>query len=210
MGIPVLILGASGAGKTASLRGFNKGEILVLSVAGKTLPFRKKLDILYNTDYRAIGKALQSKKFKAYAVDDSQYLMAFEFFNRAQEKGYTKFTDIAQRFEKMVRYVAEKTPEDTIVYFLHHTESDENGGVKAKTIGRMLDEKLTLEGLFTIVLLATSDADGHHFLTENNGESPAKTPMEMFPDTVIDNDLKYVDDKIRFYYDLAPNSITND
>lgn len=203
MGVPVLILGASGSGKSASLRNFEPDEIGVLNVAGKPLPFRRKLKVVNDPGYDLIKQALTKPSLRAYAIDDSQYLMAFEFFNRAKENGYGKFTDIALNFRNLVDFVITKTPPETIVYFLHHVEEASDGTLKAKTIGKMLDEKLTLEGLFSIVLLCRSEKDKHYFVTQSEGYSTAKSPMEMFP-AEIDNDLKLVDTTIREYWGLAP------
>lgn len=201
MGIPVLIMGESGSGKSASLRNFEPDEIGILNVASKPLPFRKKLNKLDNATYKHIAKALQKADFKSYAIDDSQYLMAFEMFNRAKEVGYTKFTDCAKQFYDLIQLVIRNTPEDCIVYFLHHTEKTENGNIKAKTQGKMLDNQLTLEGLFSIVLLCETDGKTHKFVTQSDGFTTAKSPMEMF-DFEIDNDLKFVDTKIREYYEF--------
>ncbi|MGN0592014.1 MAG: hypothetical protein ACI4JQ_02065 [Ruminococcus sp.] len=206
MGLPVLILGESGSGKSASLRNFDPAEIGVFNVASKPLPFRKMLMTADGAGYPEIVGALSAADFKRYAIDDSQYLLVFEFFEKAKEIGYGKFTDMALNFFNLVRYIQFNTPTDCIVYFLHHVETayDASGNkqLKAKTIGKMLDEKLTLEGLFSIVLLCRSDSTGrHYFQTQSNGNSTAKSPMEMFP-TEIDNDLKMVDDAIRDYYGL--------
>lgn len=201
MGIPVLIMGESGSGKSASLRNFEPDEIGILNVASKPLPFRKRLTKLDNATYKQIDKALQKAEFKAYAIDDSQYLMAFEMFNRAKEVGYTKFTDCAKQFYDLIQFVIKNTPENCIVYFLHHTEKTENGSIKAKTQGKMLDNQLTLEGLFSIVLLCETDGKTHKFITQSDGFTTAKSPMEMF-DFEIDNDLKFVDTKIREYYEF--------
>ena len=132
MGIPVLVLGESGSGKSTSLRNFEPGEVLVFNVANKPLPFRKKLDAVPNATYASIGKEMQKKEYKAYVVDDSQYLLAFEMFDRAKDTGYGKFTDIALRFRNMLDFVIKHMPEDTIVYFLHHTETSDTGKIKAK------------------------------------------------------------------------------
>lgn len=201
MGIPVLILGASGSGKSASMRNFKEHECCVLNVAGKPLPFKGKLDTINNATYTSIGKAMKEAKFKTYVVDDSQYLLAFELFDRAKETGYAKFTDIAVRFRNMVSYVAQHMPDDRIVYFLHHTDMDNAGRIKAKTVGKMLDNQLTVEGLFSIVLINDSSNGGYHFVTNNEGESPAKSPIGMF-EREIDNDLKMVDATIRKYYEI--------
>ena len=128
--------------------------------------------------------------------------MCFESFRRAKETGFGKFTDFALNFYNLVQFVIKNTAPDVIVYFLHHTESDSNTGkVKAKTMGKMLDSQLTLEGLFSIVLICTTDGKKHSFITQSDGFTTAKSPMEMFPD-VIDNDLKFVDQAIREYYEM--------
>ena len=201
MGIPVLILGESGSGKSTSLRSFETGEVLVFNVANKPLPFRRKLDMIPNANYSSIGKEMQKKEYRTYVVDDSQYLLAFEMFDRAKETGYGKFTDIALRFRNMLDFIIRKMPEDTIVYFLHHTEISDTGRIKAKTVGKMLDNQLTLEGLFSIVLLAVNDGTEHKFITQSDGYTTAKSPMEMFP-LEIDNDLKMVNNTIREYWNL--------
>lgn len=198
MGIPVLILGESGSGKSASLRNFSPDEVGVFNVAGKPLPFRRRLPTVNNATYQKIYQGLSKPTRKAYVIDDSQYLMAFEFLDRSKETGYNKFTDMALHFSGLVRYCINALPDDCIVYFLHHTELAD-GRTKAKTVGKMLDEKITLEGLFSIVLLCEVSKEGHRFVTQSDGYTTAKSPMEMFPET-IDNDLKLVDTTIREYY----------
>lgn len=198
-------MGESGSGKSTSLRNFEPGEIGVFNVASKPLPFRKKLPKFDGAGYDLIADRLEKSSLRAYAIDDSQYLLAFEFFNRAKETGYGKFTELAVHFRNLIEYVIKRTPPDCIVYFLHHTEQAADGSLKAKTIGKMLDEKLTVEGLFSIVLLCRAEKDKHYFITQSEGYSTAKSPMEMFPAT-IDNDLKLVDTAIREYWGLAPLS----
>lgn len=200
MGIPVLILGESGSGKSASLRNFEPDEIGIFNVASKPLPFRKKLNKLDGATYNKILASLNKHGLKKYAIDDSQYLLCFEMFEKAKETGYNKFTDMALNFYNLIQFIIHHTPNDTIVYFLHHTETVD-GRVKAKTIGKMLDEKLTVEGLFSIVLLCRTDGLSHKFITQSDGFTTAKSPMEMFPKE-IDNDLKTVDRTIREYYEL--------
>lgn len=201
MGIPCLILGDSGSGKSTSLRNFEPDEIGIFNVASKPLPFRKQLKIVNGAGYSIIYKGLTNPKLKAYVIDDSQYLMAFESFDRAKETGYGKFTDIALNFRGLIDFVIRSTPKDVIVYFLHHTETTEIGKIKAKTIGKMLDNQLTVEGLFSIVLLCKTDGTRHWFETQSDGYSTAKSPMEMF-EKEIDNDLKFVDTTIREYWGL--------
>lgn len=204
MGIPVLIMGESGSGKSASLRNFDPAKVGIFNVAGKPLPFRAKLPVDNNATYDTIYKLLARGKLKTYVVDDSQYLMAFEEFDRAKETGYTKFTEMALNFSGLIRYIINHLPPDVIVYFLHHVETTEQGKVKAKTVGKMIDSKLTLEGLFSIVLLCEASNSGHHFITQSDGYTTAKSPMEMF-DKEIDNDLAMVDATIREYWNLGGN-----
>ena len=202
MGIPVLILGESGTGKSASLRNFEPDDVSIFNVAAKPLPFRKKLPIKSTSDYNTICQGIAQSQKKAFVIDDSQYLLCFESFAKAKEIGYGKFTDMALHFFNLVQFVIRQTPPDVIVYFLHHTETDGNTGkVKAKTMGKMLDNQLTLEGLFSIVLMAYTDGKKHTFITQSDGFTTAKSPMEMFP-VEIDNDLKAVDQAIREYYEL--------
>lgn len=199
----MLILGESGSGKSTALRNFDPAEIGIFNVASKPLPFRKKMKVINGAGYGKILKSLSNPKLKAYAIDDSQYLLAFEFFDRAQETGYGKFTELALNFRNLIQFVIMNTPPDVIVYFLHHTERRDDGVLKAKTIGKMLDEKLTVEGLFSIVLLCQARQDKHVFVTQSSGISTAKSPMDMFPGE-IDNDLKLVDTAIREYWGLNP------
>lgn len=202
MGVPVFILGQSGAGKSSSLRDFDPSEVGIFNIAGKPLPFRKKMAVANNATYKTIFETLENPNLNCYVIDDSQYLLAFDLFDRAEEKGYEKFTGMAVSFQRLIRYIQVNTPADTIVYFLHHSEMGPEGQLKAKTIGKMLDEKLTLEGLFSIVLLARASQDGYKFITQGQGLSTAKSPMGMFDQIEIDNDLKAVDDAIRAYYEL--------
>ena len=149
---------------------------------------------------------MQKGTFKTYVIDDSQYLMAFEMFDRAKEVGYNKFTDVALNFRSLVDYVIKNTPADTIVYFLHHTETTDTGKIKAKTSGKMLDNQLTLVGLFSIVLLCKTDGQEHYFETQSDGYTTCKSPMDMF-ESKIDNDLKLVDTTIREYYELNKKEV---
>lgn len=208
MGMPVLILGKSGSGKSSSMRNFKPGEILVMNVASKMLPFRNgnKFTVVNKAGYVEIAKSLKSEKFKTNykicVIDDSQYLMAFDSFARAGVKNYDKFTDMAVNFYNILRLIIEETPEDAIVYLLHHVEETDSGDIKMKTIGKMLDQQLCVEGLFTIVLMAVINDGKHYFLTSSDGHNPVKTPPEMFDSKLIDNDLKMVDTAIREYYGL--------
>lgn len=202
MGIPVLVLGESGSGKSTSLRNFKPDEYLLLNVAGKPLPFRGKPKyVINNPDYLTMSKAVSNSPVKTVVIDDSQYMMAFDFFDHAKETGYQKFTDLALNFKNLIDVVRKFSPEDEIVYFLHHIETMSDGKIKAKTIGKMLDEKLTIEGLFSVVLMCRTDGKRHYFETQSDGNTTAKSPMGMF-EAEIDNDLKFVDQAIREYWEL--------
>lgn len=206
MGIPVLIIGQPGSGKTCSLRNFEPDEIGIFSVSSKPLPFRKKLPVLKPATYQSMYKAWEAGKSKnalrkVYAIDDSSLLMTFSAFARAKETGYGKFTDFALDFYNLVQYIITQLPDDVIVYFLHHMEKNDLGEMKAKTVGKMLDNQLSLEALFTIVLFCQTDGKDHWFITQSDGYTTAKSPMEMFPEK-IDNDLKAVDSQIRDYYEF--------
>lgn len=203
MGVPVLVIGESGSGKTYSLRNFKPGEVGIFSVEKGRLPFRGDFKVVKHATYSDIGKMFKDPKLKRYVIDDSQFLMVNEMFDRAKETGYQKYTDMALAFRNLVHAVNHNLPDDVIVYFLHHTETDQNTGrVKAKTVGRMIDQYLTLEGCFDIVLLATVEGAEHWFITQSDGYTTAKSPADMFPDLKIPNDLAEVDKAIREFWGL--------
>ena len=217
MGIPVLILGESGSGKTYSIKNLDPDKVGIFLCEKNRLPFRKQFptykvrNMQRKTDNNqvqiirqsaVIQTVMKTPKQKIYVIDDSQYIMSNEYFDRANEKGYDKFVDIGANFRNLIHMVNNDLPDDVIVYFLHHPETDSNTGrVKAKTIGRMLDEKLTLEGCFDIVLHARTDGNEHWFSTQSDGTDTAKSPEEMFPEK-IPNDLALVDRTIREYYGM--------
>lgn len=203
MAIPVLLLGESGTGKSASLRNFKKGEVAVINVAGKPLPFRSDLGMITTDKYPEIVRALTAMKTPSAVVDDAQYLLANEFMRRSGETGFQKFTDIAKNYWSLIaETVSKNLPQDKIVYFLSHIDRDQNGNEKVKTIGKLLDEKITVEGLFTIVLKTHVEDGKYTFFTQNSGFDTVKSPIGMFSEMQIDNDLKMVDDTIRAYYGI--------
>lgn len=213
MAIPVLIIGRSGSGKTYSIKNFGTDEVGVISVEKGRLPFRSDIKTMKvpkdptngegdpatvnAAKYAWIMSVIRKAKAKAIVIDDSQYLLVNEFFDRSEERGYDKWTYIAKHFRDLIHSINEMEDEDKIVYFLHHSELDADGREKTKTIGKMLDEKLTVEGCFDIVIYCQD----HKFFTQTNGQSTAKTPEDMFP-LEIPNDLKVVDDAIRDYYNM--------
>lgn len=202
MGLPVLIMGESGTGKTYSIKNFKKGEALVFSVEKGRLPFKSDLQIIKNATYTDLGTELKEPKYKTYIIDDSQYLLVNEMFDRVNESGYKKWTDIALRFRNLIHFINSGMPDDVIVYFLHHTEFDSNSGrTKAKTVGKLLDNQLTVEGCFDVVLMTQIENGEHIFVTQSDGFTTCKSPEDMF-EKKIPNDLKVVDTAIREYYGL--------
>ena len=201
-------MGESGSGKSASLRNFAPNEISVFNVTSKPLPFKQgktKIPKIDNATYADIANALANPNKRAYVIDDAGYLLSFEMFKRANETGYSKFTDMAKNFFDMLDFINTKLPNDIIVYITMHTEDDsEMHRVKVKTIGKMLDQNLKIEGLFSIVLRAVQTEDGYKFVTRDDMVSTAKSPIGMWEEDMIDNDLKAVDATIREYYDMKP------
>ena len=201
MGVPVLVIGASGSGKTYSLKNFEPNEVSIFSVEKSRLPFQKKLPVMAHATYFEIEKVLSGELAKkSYVIDDSQYLLVNESFDRAKENGFSKWTDIALHFRNLIHFINHNLPDDVIVYFLHHSE-ETDGKTKAKTIGKLLDNQLTVEGCFDVVLLAQMFDGQHCFITQSDGYTTAKSPEGMF-NPRIPNDLKAVDVAIRNYYGL--------
>lgn len=200
MGVPVLVLGRSGSGKSRSIKNFKSEEIGVIKCIEKELPFRNNLKTLNTSDYSQIKGALLKGKALSYVIDDAGYLLTDEFMRRASEKGYDKFTELASNFYELINFITRQLPREKIVYIVMHEDENEiTGVVKPKTIGKLLDEKVCVEGMFTIVLRCVD----HKFIT--NGSGCAKTPEEMFLEEEIENDLKLVDTTIRDYYNIGGN-----
>ena len=212
MGVLVYVLGRTGTGKSFSMKNFPSDKLAVINVESKILPFRgsAKIETTNTDDSEKILKALEiySKDYKSIVIDDFQYLMSNEFMRRATEKGYDKFTEIAAHAWDIPNKVKD-LPNDVIVYIMCHTDVDSEGTERLKTIGKLLDEKIYLEGMSTIVLKTVVSDGKYTFTTQNNGKDTVKSPADMFPGYQIDNDLWYVDQKIREYYGLG-NTLTVD
>lgn len=201
MGIPVLILGESGTGKSASMRNFQEGEVGIINVARKPLPFRSKIKTFNSDDYAKIEGVIKVMKSPSAVIDDAQYLLVNEFMRRTAERGFDKFSDMAYKYWHLVQTIID-LPEDKIVYMMSHIDRDSYGNEKCKTIGKVLDDKITVEGMFTIVL-KTKVTDGKYsFITQNQGNDTVKSPIGLFESAEIDNDLKMVDNAIRAYYNI--------
>lgn len=210
MSIATLVLGQSGTGKSTSFRNMDPARTLLIQVVSKPLPFRSKAwkpvkeggNIIVSSNSQEICAAMKKTQRPIILVDDFQYLLATEFMDRAHEKGYDKFTEMARHYYDVLT-TATTLPAEKRVYLLSHTDTSESGQVKAKTIGKLLDEKITVEGLVTIVLRTHVINGQYVFSTKNNGADTVKTPMSMFDDEHVENDLKIIDDAIVSYYELS-------
>lgn len=212
MSIAVMVLGESGTGKSTSLRNLKPDNTLLIQAVRKPLPFRaagwapyskatKKGQIITTDTPAYIERAMREIDRPVVVVDDFQYVLANEYMRRSDEKGFEKFTDIGRHAWDILR-AATDLADNRRVYILAHTASDEFGRTKMKTIGKLLDEKITPEGLVTIVL-RTVVRDGQYlFATQNSGSDTTKSPMGMFADLLIDNDLAAVDAAICDYYGI--------
>ena len=199
--IGVLLMGASGTGKSTSLRNLPAEETAIINVTNKPMPFRNKngLKISSCTNYEQMINAIIRTDKRIIVVDDSSYMMTFENFDKATQKGYDKFTTMGVNYYNLIT-TPKKCAGEKIVYFITHEEIDENGISHPKTIGKMLSQQLVIEGLFSIVLRSMQKENQYVFQTHNDGTSVCKSPMDMFQDDFIPNDLAEVDKIIREYY----------
>lgn len=211
----VLILGETGSGKSTGIKTLNPEETFIINVRGKPLPFSgwktkyryskiedkninmvqtdKKSDIL-----NILMKVNEAPHIKTVVIDDFQYLMSNEFMRRASEIGYQKFTEIAFNAWSILDYITKMRPDITI-FVLSHLDTDDKGKSKIKTIGKMLDEKITIEGMFTVVLYCEGNEDGHFLRTKTNFHDTCKAPDGMFSETLIENSYQKVLDAINKY-----------
>ena len=201
--IAVLLIGGSGSGKTTSFRNMPANETAIINVTNKPLPYRDKGQKVVSTrDYSQIMSAIKGTKKKAIIIDDSGYLMSFENFDKANVKGYDKFTTMAQNYYKLIES-ARDLDNEKICYIVMHEELDEDGKLKPKAIGKMLNQQLCIEGLFTIVLRYKYENGQYLIQTKTDGSSVVKSPIDLFEDNEIPNDLYEVDKKIRNYYGFS-------
>ena len=196
-----MIYGQSGTGKSTSLRNFKNDEVAVVNVSGKPLPFRGDIKPYNSDNYGKIMAAIKQTDRKSIVIDDATYLMVNEFMRTAKKVGYQKYTDMAVSFNQLIEFAA-SLPDDKIVYFMGHSDQADDGREHFKTIGKMLDNYVTVEGRFTIVLKTVVQDGKYMFATQNNGQDTVKSPMGMFDAALIDNDLKAVNDAIREYWGM--------
>lgn len=205
MGLPVLIYGKSGSGKSRSLKFFKDDQILFINIEGKALPFRMSFKYICRTDsIDTIIEQLKKMPCKTAVIDDAGYLMTHHFMdNHRNKKGNASFDmydDIADRMYFLIQRIKKELPDDVIVYIILHEDTNEMGDTKIKTIGRLIDNKVCLEGMVTICIRCMSDNGKHFFRTQTDGFDITKTPEDMFQEVEIENNLKFVDDTIREFY----------
>ena len=214
MSAAALIIGASGMGKSTSMRNMNPADTLLIQPVRKLLPFpnahewkifnpeTKTGNILILDDPEKILSVIQKTSKKRIVLDDYQFVLINEFMRRSKEKGYDKFTEIAfNSWQIMLK--AHELAEDKTVFFMWHPEEDEHGNVRAKTVGKLLDRHFEPHSTFSICFMAVKQDGKHYFQTQSNGTDPAKSPIGMFEDQYIDNDLNAIDTRIREYLKMA-------
>ncbi len=204
----LLIMGESGTGKSTSLRNCDPETTAVVNPVGKPLPFKGsgKFTMLNGeTDARKICKWMKEQAAagkKLIVVDDFQYILAVPYMNRIKESGWDKYNDFGANYFDIIQ-VCNELPADVVVAYMTHLETLETGLTTVKLIGKLLREKITIEGLFTVVLRTGVNEGKYYFFTQNSGKDTVKSPMDMFTAYAIDNDLSYVVDKIRNYYEIG-------
>lgn len=206
MAIPVLIIGKSGSGKSTSLRNCMEGFNLI-KVLDKPLPFRGNIPCGTTDNYQKIIKWLDGATEKSIVIDDAGYLITNQFMNGHSSTGkgngvFTLYNEIGDHFWGLIQFITKKLPADKIVYLMMHEDVNDFGDIKPKTIGKLLDEKVCIEGMFTIVLRCVANNNKHQFITQSDGGAVSKSPIGLFETLEIDNDLKLVDSKIREYWEL--------
>lgn len=211
MGVGVLIYGRSGSGKSRSLKNFSEDEIFLVNVLGKPLPFPGRFKYQMKTDsYKTIQSGLAKMPTKIAVVDDAGYLLTNAFMrgHSAPKSGSSSFdlyNDIADAFWGLLRFIQDELPEDVIVYLLMHEATSDYGETKLRTIGKLLDEKVCVEGMVSIALRCMVEGDRHYFRTQSSGMDISKSPEGLFDSLEIENDLKAVDTRIREYWGLTPS-----
>ena len=199
--VPVLLIGQSGSGKSTSLRNFKGDEVAVVNVLGKPLPFKSDIKAGKCDDYATILKAIANTQKKTIVIDDANYLITNEFMNKSSVKGFDKYNEMGNNFFNLINGIKNIKGGKT-VYLIMHEDTDENGYVKPKTIGKLLDDKVNIQGMFTICIRSMFDNGQYVFRLKTNGQDCVKTPFGMFESESMENDLKAFDEVVREYYEL--------
>lgn len=203
--VPVLLIGQSGSGKSTSLRNFKGEEVAVVNVLGKPLPFKSDIKAGKSDNYDKILEAIKKTDKKTIVIDDANYLITNEFMNKSSVKGFDKYNEMGNNFFNLINGIKNVEGGKT-VYLIMHEDTDENGNIKPKTIGKLLDDKVNIQGMFTICIRSMYDNGNYIFRLKTNGQDCVKTPFGMFEDDTMENDLKAFDKVVREYYELDKNT----
>lgn len=199
--VPILLIGKSGSGKSTSLRNFTKDEVAVINVLGKPLPFKTDIKAPKIDDYKNILNQIGLTKKKIIVIDDANYLITNEFMAKSSLKGYDKYNEMANNFFELINGIKNIEGGKT-VYLIMHEDVDDDGNIKPKTIGKLLDDKVNIQGMFTICIRSIFENGQYIFRLKTNGQDCVKTPFGMFETETMDNDLKEFDKVVRDYYEL--------
>ncbi len=199
--VPILLIGKSGSGKSTSLRSFKKDEVAVINVLGKPLPFKTDIKAPKIDDYKNILNQIKLTKKKVIVIDDANYLITNEFMEKSSVKGYDKYNEMANNFFELINGIKNIEGGKT-VYLIMHEDTDEDGNIKPKTIGKLLDDKVNIQGMFTICIRSMFENGQYIFRLKTNGQDCVKTPFGMFEIDSMGNDLKEFDKVVREYYEL--------
>lgn len=200
----VLVISPSGTGKSSSMRNLKKEEAAVVLCSGKDLPFKHDLPTMVPKTYLDIFTAIDQSSKPIVVIDDVNYMMSFEEMSRVSEAGYGKFTQMAQNMFNVFKRILDKDS-DQVFYILGHAADDEDGKIRLKTTGKMLSEKIVLEGL-TNVIITNEIVDGEFRFRVQTDGSGVKSPLGMFDKPTIENDLKLVDKAVRDFYGIKPKA----
>lgn len=208
MGENIIIYGKSGSGKSRSLKNFGEEEIYLINTIGKRLPFKNGFKFVTTSDNLDVIKAgLKKMPMKTAVIDDAGYIMTNAFMrgHATPKKGSSSFdlyNDIADGFWGLLNFVKTELPEDVLVYYLLHEDTSDYGETRLRTIGKLLNDKVCIEGMATVVLRCMTEGTAHFFRTQSDGMDISKSPEGMFEELKIENDLKAVDSRIRDYWGL--------
>lgn len=195
----VLVISKSGTGKSSSLRNLKKGEASVVLCSGKELPFRSDISTMVPKTHLEVISAIERANAPIVVIDDANYLMSFEEMNRATEIGYVKFTQMATHMFDIFQAIIKKESDQTF-YVMAHSAETEDGSIKFKTTGKMLSEKIVLEGLTNILITNEITSDGEFVFRVRTDGTGVKTPLGMFKEETVPNDLVIVDKAIKDFY----------
>lgn len=204
----IMIIGASGSGKTTSLEKLDPKQTFYIDADGKGLSW-KGWRQQYNKENKnyfrcdapeQIFSLMQQidekqKQIKFLVIDTLNGCMIADEMRRSKEKTYDKWMDLAQSVYGIVDY-ANKMREDLTVILVGHTQTSEDGFTCMLTNGRKLN-KICLESKMTTVLLSRINENGEYVFETRAKNSTAKTPRGAFDVDEIPNDITIVIDALK-------------